>query len=185
MDLCSIYLPWSARINGSWTRFLSVGMCHLVKNPFDCVEHVILCSDAEEAPPFWGFLTCSTHFSHETKKPLTASWSQLDLRKETFPALSFQLWKTGNSHDTDGAVILICKDSEKLLMVNKKKITDYDMIGTWRWNQREMVELGFIVEKITKSLFPVLQIIRVETQKYQWPNQEEIILKLGSEWLFI
>lgn len=59
------------------------------------------------------------------------------------------------------------------------------MIGTWRWNQREMVELGFIVEKITKSLFPVLQIIRVETQKYQWPNQEEIILKLGSEWLFI
>lgn len=62
------------------------------------------------------------------KKPLTASWSQLDVRKETFPALSFQLWKTGNSHGAHGAVIL----SKKLLMVikKKKKITDFDQIGT-------------------------------------------------------
>lgn len=126
-----------------------------------------------------------TLFTWEKKKPLTASWSQLDVGKETFPALSFQLWKTGNSHDAHVAVILICKDSKKLLMVSKKKITDYDMIGTWRWNQRVKAELGFIVEEITKSLFPALQIIRVETQKYQWSNQEEIILKPVSEWLFI
>lgn len=55
------------------------------------------------------------------------------------------------------------------------------MIGTWRRDQHVRAELGFIVEKIPKSLFPVLQIIRVETQKYQRSNQEEIILKLVSE----
>lgn len=47
-DFSSMFLPWRARMNGSWKRFLSVWMCHLVKNPFDCVEHVT----SLKKPPF-------------------------------------------------------------------------------------------------------------------------------------
>lgn len=58
MDFCSIYLPISYEDSrsGGVHGFMDSGkdsaLSGCVKNPFDFVEHVTLCSDAKEAPPF-------------------------------------------------------------------------------------------------------------------------------------
>lgn len=78
---------------------------------FDSVEHVTWCSDAQK----WGFVIRSTQLSHEKKKK--CSLCQLlaaGHKKGNF--CCFQLLKTGNSHESDGAIIPLCKLGKELGM---------------------------------------------------------------------